>query len=101
MNKHESKDEFEADFLNADYDAAQFKSELASGKLRWLASVLALLNLGLLIFSFYDDEPAEMHYPVHLKGNYLLVVFSVTLIIWTYLAVKNWRFHLKNKNSDA
>lgn len=102
MRKHDSKDQFEADFLGEDYDISRFKHDLTSGKLRWLATVLALLNVGLLVFSFYDSSAApEIHYPVHLKGKYVFVALFITLFIWTFLAFKNWEFHLKNKNSDA
>jgi len=73
------------------YDAKQFKKDMTSGQLRWLATILSVANAGMLAFDFFFSEEPEMHFPVHLKGAVVVWLLSATFIVWSSLAFVNWK----------
>jgi hypothetical protein len=85
------REEQPANIFSDSYDAKQFRKDLTSGQLRWLATLLSVANAGLLATDlFFSDEP-EMHFPFHLKGAVVVWLLSATLLIWSSLALVNWR----------
>jgi hypothetical protein len=81
-----------ANVFDPSYDAKQFKRDMTSGQLRWLATILWVANAGLLVYEFiFSSGEPEMHFPVRLKGSVVLWLLSVTFLIWSSLAFVNWK----------
>ncbi len=80
---------------DTDYDIRAFGSELAGGGLRWFATVLAILNAGLLAYLATRPDDAAIYWPIRLSGKTAFVALCVTLVVWTGLALLNWVFWLR------
>ena len=93
------EDEKPKDLSDPTFRLSDFRQQAVGGGLRWLASVLAVASLGLLIWQFIDNEPPEMHYPFHLKGNSVLWAIGGASAVWTALAVVNWISWFKKSKS--
>ena len=72
---------------------------LTSGDLKMLSltTILAVANMGLLIFMFFDAGEQEMFFPVHLKGKIVWVILSLTMVLWTVLVILNWKSWLAKR----
>ena len=86
--KHEDEP---ASIFSDSYDAKQFKKDMTSGQLRWMATVLSVVNAGLLAFDFLFSEEHELYFPIHLKGAAVVWLLSATLLVWSSLAFVNWK----------
>ncbi len=75
---------------DSDYGANDFRSDLFGRGLRWLSSVLAALSIGLLMWMIADDKPAEIQWPVHLRGLTGIIAAGVAGLSWLVLAIVNW-----------
>ena len=80
-----------ASIFDSSYDAKQFKKDMTSGQLRWLATILCVANAGLLAFDFLFSEEPEIHFPVRLKDAAVVWLLSATLLVWSSLAFVNWK----------
>jgi|GEM_PF-5823689 len=83
------------------YDAADFVVQLTGGSLRWLASILAVLSLGLFVFLIFNGKEPEIYYPVHLKGKVVLWMVVLSFAVWLLLSIWNWRSWLKSKRTKG
>lgn len=101
MNFSNQDKEKPQDIFSSSYNAQDFKRDLSSGQLRWLATLLALANIGLLAFTAFDSEEPVMYFPVHTRGAVVWWVFSFTLLVWTVLAVVNWRTWIMRQRAES
>jgi hypothetical protein len=100
MNKQtNSREPFEeeSDIFSDSDDLSKFKRDLTTGQLRWLSTILAIANLGLLIFLAFDSEEPAIYFPVLIKGQAVWWILSGTLMAWFALAVKNWLSWVEKK----
>ena len=80
------------------YSAADFRAQLSGGRLRWLATVLAVASVGLFLYLLPQGEQARLDFQaLHLKGQAALWTVGVALAIWATIALVNWRAWLKTR----
>ena|SRR6266700_3134361 len=98
VNKERNSDR-DADIFSADYDFAQYKIDLLSGKMKMLRllCILTVLNAGYLVSALFDTDQPEMYYPFHLKGSSVYVLFSLTFILFLFLTTVNWINWTRNR----
>ena len=97
MKNESDKSDLEKDIFETS-PKASFAS-LTSGDLKMLGltTILAVANIGLLIFMFFEPDEQEMFFPVHLKGKIVWVILSLTMVLWTGLAILNWKSWLAKR----
>lgn len=76
-----------------DYDLAAFFRELFGGGLRWLATVLAVVAALFVISIFAELLPPDMSWPIRARGTAATLVAVGALVLWSVIAVVNWRAH--------
>jgi hypothetical protein len=103
MNKEQDgrREEKAPNMFDDSYDIRQFKRDLTSGQLRWLATILSVANVGLLVFDGFDPEGSQMYFPFRMKGVAVLAIMSLTLVIWLVLAFVNWRAWAVKRRREA
>ena len=89
------------DISDPSYSAADFRVQLAGGRLRWFATVLAVASLGLFVYVLTEGERAELAFPVHIKGRATLWTVGIAGAVWAAIAITNWRAWFRKKNDAA
>jgi hypothetical protein len=84
------RDSEQKDVFDPSYGAADFPTQLSGGKLRWLASILAVASLGLFGFLLTEEKEAELDFPFHLKGRAAFCAVGIGFAVWFVIAVINW-----------
>ena len=82
-------------FGDPNYNLADFKRELTAGRLRWVATVLAVVNLGAVIWFSIDPKQAIAYFPIRIQGMTVTIVLYATLVLWSALAAINWRNRIR------
>lgn len=88
----ENKNPFDPSF-----NAADFKTQVLGGSLRWLATVLTVASLGLLAYFLISKEQPQLDFPIHLSGVIVYWFVGSFVLIWLLLAIKNWISWFKKK----
>jgi len=78
---------------------ADFQEQAMNGSLRWLASALAILGVGFLVWTYFDHSDWEVFFPIHLKGAAVFWVMGFATVFWLTIAVVNWRNWKRKKNT--
>ena len=86
------------DIYDPGYGAADFRAQLAGGRLRWLGSVLAVASAGLFVYLLTEGEKAELDFPFHLKGRAALWAVGFAFVVWAVVAITNWKAWSRKKN---
>jgi hypothetical protein len=89
------------DLSDPSYNAADFYIQLAGGRRRWFASVLAVASVGLFVYLLAEGEKAELDYPFHFKGQAALWAVGIASVVWAAIAVVNWKSWLKRKRDTS
>jgi hypothetical protein len=93
MNDSEHKD-----IRDPSYCAADFRVQLSGGRLRWLATILAILSVGLFAYLLSEGEQARLDFQaLHLRGRAAVCTVAVAFAIWATIALTNWRAWLRKK----
>ena len=87
------------DISDPTYSAADFRVQLAGGRLRWFATLLAIASLGLFVYLLTEGEKAELYFPVHIRGRAALRTVGIAFAVWAAVAITNWRAWLRKKNA--
>jgi hypothetical protein len=90
----------EPEFLGQGYDLTTFGRDLSGGKLRWLATVLAVASGVLLVGMAAGIVPMEIYYPIHIEGLATPWVVLGAFLIWTWLAFVNWRARSRRSEGE-
>jgi len=85
------------DISDPSFSAADFRAQLAGGRLRWFATVLAVGSVGLFVFLLTEGEGAELDFPVHIRGRAALWTVGIAFAVWAAIAIANWRAWLRSK----
>lgn len=94
------KDPEHKDISDPTYSAADFRAQLAGGRLRWFASVIAVLAAGLFVYLLAKGDKAEIDFPVVVTGPAAAWIVGISFLIIAAIAVVNWRNWFKKKNSN-
>lgn len=86
------------DVSDPTFNAADFWLQATGGRLRWIASVCAVLSAGLFIYTFTQGDKAEVDFPIVLKGQAALWTVGGALVVWVAIAVVNWRNWFRRKS---
>ena len=89
------------DISDPSYNAADFRVQLAGGRLRWLASILAAASAGLFVYLLTEGEKAELDFPIHIKGRATLWTVGIAFVIWAVVAITNWKAWFRKKNDAS
>jgi hypothetical protein len=87
------------DLSDPTYGAGDFWVQMVGGRLRWLASVLALAAIGLFAWLLTEGKEARIDFPIQLKGRPALWIVGVKSIVWLVIAAVNWLSWLKRKRN--
>ena len=93
------KDSEHKDISDPTYSAADFWLQLTGGRLRWFASVLATASVGVFIYMLTDGWQAEL-FPFHIYGLPAYLIVGISFVVWTSVAVLNWK-RWRNRKNDA
>ena len=88
------------DLSDPTFGLADYRAQLIGGRMRWLATVLAIVSIGLLIDIFSEGDKAEFYFPIHVKGRAALWRIGIAFVIWSAIAIVNWKNWLKRKNAN-
>jgi hypothetical protein len=86
------------DIRNVTYIAADLRAQLASGKVRWLATILAFAGAGLFVFLILEGKGARLDFPFQVEGPAALWMVGVASAIWFAIAAVNWRAWMKKRS---
>jgi hypothetical protein len=89
------------DISDPSYSAADFRVQLFGGRLRWFATVLAVASIGLFVYLLTQGEKAELDFPFHIAGRAAFWTVGISFVVWTAIAITNWRAWLRRKNEAA
>ena len=95
------KDSEHKDISDPSYSIADFWVQLAGGRLRWFATVLAVASAGLFVYLLTEGDKAELDFPVHITGQAALWSVGIAFAVWAVIAIVNWRAWLRKKNHVA
>jgi hypothetical protein len=76
---------------------ADFRVQTFGGRMRWLASILALAGLGLFAYLLTEGRNARLDFPFQIKGQAALWTVGIAFAIWFAIAVLNWMAWSKKK----
>jgi hypothetical protein len=79
------QDSEQKDISDPSYSAADFRVQLAGGRLRWFSTV------GLFICLLTQGEKAALDFPFHIEGRPALWTVGVAFVVWAAIAVVNWK----------
>ena len=68
--------------------------------MRWLATVFAVASLGLFVDVLFERDKAEFYFPIHVRGRAALWTTGTAVVIWTAVAIVNWKNWLKRKDAS-
>ena len=71
------------------------RQELRSAKFRWFITILTIANAGYIVAAYLDTDVPEMHFPFHLKGSAVMILFSLTLALFVAIASTTWVMRAK------
>jgi hypothetical protein len=94
------KDSEHKNFSDQTFSVADFQTQLAGGRLRWLATALAVASIGLFIDVFSKGDKAEFYFPLHIRGRSALWTIGIAFVVWTAIAFVNWKNWLRKKNAN-
>ncbi len=89
------------DVSDPTYSWADFKLQLAGGRLRWFASILAVANAGLFVYLITEGDKAEIDFPVVITGQATLWATGVTFVILAAIAAVNWKNWIRRMKNNA
>jgi len=89
------------DISNPSYNAGDFRVQLAGGRLRWFATVLAVASIGLFIYLLTEGEKAELDFPFHLRGRAAVWAVGIAFVVWAAIAFVNWKSWLRRKRGAS
>jgi len=89
------------DISDPSYNAADFRVQLAGGRLRWFATILAVGSVGLFVYLLTQGEKAELDFPFHIRGRAALWTVGVAFIVWAAVAVANWKSWFRRKRNAS
>lgn len=95
------KDPEHKDISDPTFSFADFRLQLTGGRLRWFASVLALLSAGFFVYLLTQGDKAELYFPFVITGQAAFWTIGIAFLIWTAIAVVNWRNWSRRKKSAA
>jgi hypothetical protein len=98
---HTMQDSDPKDMFDPSYSATDFRVQLAGGQLRWFATILAVVSIGLFVYLVTQGEKAELDFPFHITGQAALWVAGVAFVVWAAIAITNWRAWIRRKNGAA
>jgi hypothetical protein len=80
-----------------DYDLAAFGRDLTGGSLRWIATALAALGTGFVVYQVCCSTDVEVAYPIHRRGRACSWTSVGALVLWGSLGIVNWVGWLRAK----
>ena len=89
------------DISDPSYSAADFRIQLAGGRLRWFATVLAVASIGLFIYLLTEGDKAELDFPFHIQGQAALWTVGIAFIVWAAIAIWNWKSWFRRRRDGA
>ena len=95
------KDSEHKDISDPSYNAADFRVQLAGGRLPWFATILAVGSVGLFVYLLTQGEKAELDFPFHIRGRAALWTVGVAFIVWAAVAVANWKSWFRRKRNAS
>jgi hypothetical protein len=95
------KDSEHKDISDPSYCGADFRAQLSGGRLRWLATILAIASVGLFVYLLSEGEEARLDFQaLHLKGRAALWTVAVAFAIWGTIALTNWRAWFRKQKGE-
>ena len=80
------------DISDPSHGVADFRVQLSGGRLRWLASVLAVVSIGFFAYLLTEGEKAEIDLRgFHITGHAALWTIGIAFVIWAVIAIMNWK----------
>lgn len=82
-------------------DLARQMNELFGGRARWFFTALATAAIGFAVYLYYSQDPTEVYFPIHLKGDQVFYAMVTAAAIFGILATLNWISWRKMKSQMA
>jgi hypothetical protein len=82
-------------FGDREYHFAAFRRDMIGGGLRWLATVFTVLSATSVVCVFSGVLPPDLYWPIHATGGAAKLIVVGALVVWSVVAVLNWRAHLR------
>ena len=89
------------DISDPGYSAADLRVQLAGGRLRWFATMLAVASIGLFLYLVTQGEKAELDFPIRIQGRAALWTVGIAFVIWTAIAIWNWKSWFRRRKDAA
>ncbi len=70
-------------FGDPDYNLAAFRRDLFGGRLRWLATVLAVLSAALIVCVFSGLLPPDLQWFIHATGTVAKAIVIGAFVFWS------------------
>jgi hypothetical protein len=78
-----------------EFDFDSLHRQLINGPMRWFSSLLAVISIAFLVAHLISGNKLRMHAPIEMTGWPLLAFTLVSAILWTGIAIVNWRTQRK------
>lgn len=76
---------------DSDYDFEALERQLFNGAMRWLSTILAIGSVALGVAQIASGNKLHIDGPIPMSGTPLLLFAIASAVVWTTIAVMNWR----------
>jgi len=84
------------------YTLSDFRLQLLGGRLRWFATLLALVATGFFLYLLLTDPAnAELDFPIHLNAPAARWTVGLGAAFWSVIAIINWKSWLRKPNTPT